>query len=217
MHRFKAIIDAPQAASEPWNRAIFETKSFVVFPSLGALVAGWMLIVPRRPMLNLRSITTLEREELCVLVSELANKLSLFPGEIFAFEHGNTIAGGLVGCGVDQAHLHLVPLEFDLMNAASKATHGDIQWTNLEGVDTFHKCMPDDGEYIGIWRPSKLTGLAGVMRRPQSQWVRKVIADKLGEEATWDYNLYPNLANLEKTCNLLNKTKDMRNTVLLNS
>ena len=36
-----------------YDRAILETRNFVVMPSLGSLVAGWLLVVPRTPLAGL--------------------------------------------------------------------------------------------------------------------------------------------------------------------
>ena len=36
-----------------YDNTIFETKNFVVMPSLGSLVAGWLLVVPKTPLAGL--------------------------------------------------------------------------------------------------------------------------------------------------------------------
>jgi diadenosine tetraphosphate (Ap4A) HIT family hydrolase len=36
------------AADEFWNKPVFETSKFVVLPSLGSLVEGWLLLIPRK-------------------------------------------------------------------------------------------------------------------------------------------------------------------------
>ncbi len=51
---FAWIMDDSAPRSEAlWDREILRTEMFVAVPSACSLVAGWALIVPRRPMLNL--------------------------------------------------------------------------------------------------------------------------------------------------------------------
>lgn len=205
MHRFQAILDAPRSGVEPWNRALAESKSFIAFPSLGSMVAGWLLIVPRRPMLNMRELNTDERSEFHEFATMLISKLSSFSGEVYAFEHGNTTLGGPVGCGVDQAHTHLVPLDFDLIDAAVATLDENIRWTDVGNVATFADAIPSSGEYVSIWRPSDGRGLSGALLEPRSQWVRRVIANRLGREGTWDYKTNPETHNLMQTLKVLER------------
>ncbi|QOT72016.1 HIT domain-containing protein [Sphingobium fuliginis] len=199
MHRFQAILSSHSQGRKPWDKIVCESESFVAFPSLGSMVAGWLLIVPRRPLLNLRLLTNVERSELHNFISTVVAKVDAFPGRAYAFEHGNDTIGGPVGCGVDQAHLHIVPLEFDLLKAAREKLDDNMQWTDHDNAANFDATIPDFGEYVSIWSPGDRHGLTGVMREPRSQWVRRVIAEKLGREQAWDYKAHPDIQNLTKT------------------
>jgi diadenosine tetraphosphate (Ap4A) HIT family hydrolase len=167
------------------------------------MVAGWLLVVPRRPVLNFRLLTVVEREEMRHFVSTVVAKVGAFPGKAYAFEHGNDTIGGPVGCGVDQAHLHIVPLEFDLLEEAQLKRDENIQWTHHDNAANFNATIPDFGEYVSIWNPRDRQGLTGVMREPRSQWVRRVIAEKLGREQAWDYKVHPEIQNLTRTVEVL--------------
>jgi len=199
MHRFEAILSNPQGSDVPWDRVLDESPSFVAFPSIGALVPGWMLIVPRRPMLNLSRLTSAEAAELCQFARVVARRIATFGGQPYYFEHGNHTRGGLVGCGVDQAHLHVVPLPFDLMSAALEASDDKIAWGAVSNVGCFTELTSATGEYVGVFDPATGNGLAGGMLQPQSQWLRKVIAQKIGERDAWNYNTHPNVPNLLRT------------------
>ena len=37
-----------QDTVEDWDEPLFESPNFVVLPSLGALVEGWLLLVPKK-------------------------------------------------------------------------------------------------------------------------------------------------------------------------
>lgn len=203
MHRFEAILKSPRGAANPWDRAVAESESFVAFPSLGSMVPGWLLVVPRRPILSMRELTSGERDELVTFYSGLVDRLSDFAGEAFLFEHGNTTVGGPVGCGVDQAHIHVVPLSFDLIEAAASTLDRNIQWTAVERAAKFVDVIPPSGEYVSIWRPSDGRGLSGELLEPRSQWVRRVIAAHLGREGSWDYKANPEVQNLLLTLKTL--------------
>src|SRR5450759_643597 len=106
--KFDWIIDpTADRPNSTWDVELMGTRSFAVVPSLGALVAGWTLVVPRRSMLNFTELTSQERSELDVLLMTLHGRLSKPDHQVFEFEHGSILAGSVMGCGVDQAHLHV--------------------------------------------------------------------------------------------------------------
>lgn len=196
VRRFETILRDPHGAPAPWDRALDESSSFVAFPSLGSLVPGWMLVVPRRPMLNLSGLTRAEWDELDNLQKRIGGGLQSFGGQLFLFEHGNRKAGGALGCGVDQAHLHIVPLPFDLLQSAIDSHDEDMEWSVSDDATSFRKAVLADVEYVSIMNMSSGRVAAGEVRRPKSQWVRRIIASKLGFADEWDYKQHPNLPNL---------------------
>lgn len=203
VHRFEAILRSPQDSRNPWDRVIAESESFVAFPSLGSMVAGWLLIVPRRPVMSLRGLSASEMQELEKFSADMVKRVRAFPGEAYLFEHGNCTPGGLTGCGVDQAHLHIVPLEFDLIEAASEWIDSAVSWTEHLNADGFSAVIPAKGEYVSVWRPRDGRGLSGTMTEPRSQWIRRVIAEKLGRDEAWDYKAHPDVQNLLRTVEVM--------------
>ena len=197
--RFSWIFnDDSEVISETWNREIVGSPSFTVIPSLGALVPGWLLIVPRRPITSLKLLNNSERAELLGLVKMLTFRLSEFGSTTYCFEHGSTLAGSVVGCGVDQAHLHIVPLKFNLLNAVAQRSASVIEWNSGTKFIPL-KGLPDDAEYVTVWNAITNEGLVGAVINPLSQWVRRVIAAELGIEDEWDYRKNPQIENVEQT------------------
>jgi diadenosine tetraphosphate (Ap4A) HIT family hydrolase len=76
------LTGGPSRAGEIWNTELLGSKSFAVVPSLGALVPGWVLIVPRRPMLSLRELSTSEQAELFLLIQRSSAALRVFGGRV---------------------------------------------------------------------------------------------------------------------------------------
>lgn len=181
------------------DQEILRTDQLVAVPSAGALVAGWTLIVPRRPMLNLASATSEEQRAIELAAGQIAGQLARTGEQIWFFEHGNRNAGGVMGCGVDQAHLHVVPLNFDLGAAIGCRTGDEIAWTVGSESDTPLDSLPATGEYIAFWSMADHRPNIGMVRRPVSQWVRRVIADELGIGAEWDYRSHPQMVRVQQT------------------
>lgn len=202
--RFAWIIDDSLPRSEAlWDREILRTERFVAVPSAGSLVAGWTLLVPRRPMLNLSQTDASERGELDEIALQIADKLARIGQEVFFFEHGSRAKGSLTGCGVDQAHLHVVPLPFDLVAAALARPDAGIAWRAARDTAPPFDALPKDGEYVALWSRGDRRPMIGEVIQPVSQWLRRVIADELGIGAQWDYRKHPQPTQVRETLDLL--------------
>jgi len=147
-------------------------------------------------MLNLSGLRSAEWDELDELQARVGEGLRGFGGQLFLFEHGNRMIGGPLGCGVDQAHLHVVPLPFDLLQSAVDTDDNDFEWSVLGAISSFREAVVADAEYVSIMNPSSRTAVAGRVLQPKSQWVRRVIARGLGCADGWDYKRHPNVPNL---------------------
>jgi diadenosine tetraphosphate (Ap4A) HIT family hydrolase len=186
-----------------WDREILRTDRFVAVPSAGSLVAGWTLVVPRRPMLNLSQTKADERVELDAISNRIADWLGRRGQEVYFFEHGSRSVGSLTGCGVDQAHLHVVPLPFDLIAAATARTEAGIVWRDARETEPPFDTLPVHGEYVALWSRGDRRTMIGAVTKPVSQWIRRVIADELGIGAQWNYRRHPQLDRVRETLALL--------------
>jgi hypothetical protein len=102
---------------------------------------------------------------------------------------------------VEQAHLHVVPLPFDLVQAVQKDPLAHVTWTRSSAIPLAE--LPAAAEYVVVWRVDEGAGVVGALSTPVSQWVRRVIARELGVEADWDYRTNPQMVNVEKTMDAL--------------
>src|ERR1700674_1783452 len=93
------------------NQPFLESRNFVVLPSLGALVEGWLLLVPKTHVICMGELSDNLTAEMQELKSRIRETLQRAYGNVCAFEHGPSRAKTSLGCGVDHAHLHLVPAE----------------------------------------------------------------------------------------------------------
>jgi len=164
-----------------YDNLIEETPNFAVLPTKGSIVPGWVLVVPKFATPRMADVPQSMLAELEELVNHITRKIETKFGTTYTFEHGG-LKGSPVSCGVDQAHLHIAPVNFDLLEAAQVETAGG--WIHT-GADRVPQGECADGEY---WFVS--SGEAAVYKTidcPSPQFFRKIIARETGNADHWDY------------------------------
>lgn len=196
--RFQWICSPGQEVAIPdYELPLFVSDLFVMMPTLGCLVPGWLLVVPRRPMANLTKLNTCERKCLQELIIALRHRLNYVGKEVFYFEHGS-VPGSPASCGVDQAHLHIVPLSFDLIEAAIRRR--DVDWK----VTSYGPCSLafQQSEYLFV-SDSHGRSIVGTTKSSSSQWFRRLIAAETNQRDLWDYRVHSGSENMIETAQLV--------------
>jgi diadenosine tetraphosphate (Ap4A) HIT family hydrolase len=189
-----------------YNRILFESENFVVIPSLGSLVSGWLLIVPKRFSLNLSLLKKSELEELDNLATNCERTIKEKYGtNVVRFEHGPSIAKSKVGCGVDYAHLHLVPINFDLIIGLQQLLHIDYYWTEINSLVSLSDI--NFGANYLYYRNIANQHFITVQENIPSQLFRRVIASYLHAPETFDWKLFPQIDKIEDTINNLSQVE----------
>jgi ATP adenylyltransferase len=179
-----------------WDQPLFESQNFVAIPSLGSLVEGWLLVVPRQHLISSGAIAPDLRNEFATFKQEVSARLSSVYGDICAFEHGPCGPSREVGCGVDHAHVHLVPLGFDLVDAANMyvpagaweaASWSECSRVAAEGLD-----------YLFIEQPLGV-GRIAVAQKFGSQILRRAIASSIGKPDEFNWRSHRHERNIDKT------------------
>lgn len=98
----------------PCDTVLWETKHFRVVPSKGGFVPGWVMIVPRAHVLSMAGLGDDHLTEFAELVSLVVAKVASRFGGPTLFEHGAFVEQSSFGCGIDHAHVHVVPLPPDI-------------------------------------------------------------------------------------------------------
>jgi ATP adenylyltransferase len=172
-----------------WDTPLFESQSFVAVPSVGALVEGWFLVVPRTRVLSFAEIPNSQISELQEFLQEIASVVESAYGPVSLFEHGPSMRGSTIGCGVDYAHLHLVPVSCDLISGARQISP-NIKWTEVNGFEGIRRYA---GSHNGYWFVQQPFGSGpcqvGVYTSGDgvSQLFRRVIANHLGQSLQYDW------------------------------
>lgn len=189
-----------------YNKILFESENFVVIPSLGSLLPGWLLIVPKQFSLNLSLLRKTELEELDNLAITCEHTLKEKYGtSVVRFEHGPALTQSKVGCGVDYAHLHLVPVNFDLIDGLKQFLRIDYEWKKL---DSFISLSDIDGDanYL-YYRNKNNQHFVTVQEDIPSQLFRRVIASYLDTPENFDWKLFPQAEIVQNTIKKLSQVE----------
>jgi ATP adenylyltransferase len=171
------------------SRIVRATSEFVVFPALGALAPGHLLIVPRLHCLAIGQLPSAFFPELESLMLETTRVLEqTYGSSCIVFEHG--AVSSRAGCCVDHAHLHVVPADIDVRERL-QAMYKEVVISQLEELAGFAERQLS---YLFIQLPS---GQRFAYEAPLvvSQLLRRLVADAIGVPERWDWaaNLEPEL------------------------
>lgn len=180
-----------------WNQPLFESANFAVIPSLGSLVEGWLLVVPKRHFICMGALSDPLAEEMREVTTTASTELKKKYGEVCAFEHGPCGANRAVGCGVDHAHLHLVPLTFDLAEAATCFLPSGNTWSTAS-IEDCRLAFAAGMDYLYLEQPLG-AGRIVVGRLLGSQVLRRAIASRIGRPEEFNWRDYPETENVAKT------------------
>jgi ATP adenylyltransferase len=114
------------------------------------------------------------------------------------FEHGAIELNSNFGCGIDHAHLHIACFPFDLAREIS-AYNSPLSWNNSIAP---WKSRRSEAPYLSVqshnggWMESKPPDIP-------KQYFRQVVAKAMGLPNSYDYDLFPNTANVVSCINKL--------------
>ena len=175
-----------------WDTILDSTRNFIAAPTLGSLVEGWVLVIPKRHTLSLSAIRSeTERQELNEFISRLSERIEKIWGlPPTIFEHGPSEAGEKIGCGINHAHLHLVPLSFSLRSAIEEADiHIFSKWQELSAGTIPTADLTQNRSYLYFREPDRVACIA-FPNHDVSQYFRRVIANKIGIGRKFDYKAF---------------------------
>lgn len=178
-----------KGSTEIFNTIIEETKNFIIVPSLGSLVEGWLLIIPKKHVLNSTLLDSNERIELNDLITKYSDtSANLFEKNVAVFEHGAIFQDSIIGCGIDHAHVHIVPVDFDMESEVKNLENTFMELSdNINIIDFYNSYSKQDKKPYWIFSvnngPVKFTN----EMQHTSQFFRKVIAAAINSPESYDY------------------------------
>lgn len=185
--------------SNLWNTPLLETKHFIVVPSIGAIVEGWLLIAPKEKALCFGAIEPILKIEFLELKERVQLSLTKTYGPVAIFEHGPSQTKSKVGCGVDHAHLHLVPTSTNLVESAKKLAP-EVIWESSTGIDSLEYYHSMNLPYLYLEQPEYMpVPIVGTSSTIPSQLFRKTIASANACSESWDWKHNPFFENILRT------------------
>ncbi|WP_337879229.1 HIT domain-containing protein [Rheinheimera sp.] len=191
-----------KSSNNPWDQVLDETDSYSVYPTKGALLPGWQLVVPKKHVLNSSLLTEQEIFELEALIQKRAEFAHTIYGKgVVIFEHGPNIPNCKIGCGVDHAHIHIVPVPFDFEDAVIRCEYGDRFKLESYSISEFLKSKKNEGNhpywFFTVFGSRNLYHSKTIPN--VSQLFRKIIATRINMPDLYDYKKHLFLENIEKT------------------
>lgn len=172
---------------------------FVALPTLSPLNSGHILVLPKRHVSSLADLPESMWQTLLESLRSTVNQLAeTFSAPFYFFEHGARIVG--TSCGIDHAHLHVLPLSAAMANAVRSRVQVDFP-TCEEG--TFTDILSLAARRVG--QPYLLYGFdlgsiqiafdSGI----PSQYMRQVIGH-VQHTPEWDWKLLTGRDEFLSTC-----------------
>lgn len=182
----------------PVDIPFVKNDEFMSIASVGALVEGWVLIVPKTHVCSNRNLYS--SSSFSSFTSLVINNLKKKYGPLIAFEHGANKEKSATSCGTEHAHLHLVPFPESLLPEMKKS---GLNWVQCRSSEIAKYAGTE--EYLfytelgenNSWNDPE--GYLHILEVPRSQFFRKIIAKKIGKAEFFDYRSFPFVETAEAT------------------
>ena len=177
------------------ERKIYENNNFYVAVSIGAIVEGHLLIIPKKHYLSMGELPQKLMCELKKLMDSISSILVTdYNMGVMAFEHGTGRNADLSAASVIHAHMHLLPVPNTLLDVIE---HYGCEIERLENISELSQYAQRGESYLFYMDIDKKMYCIESSSLP-SQFFRKVVAEKfdLGE---WDWRKDYKIQNVIRT------------------
>ena len=165
------------------SRILHSTNHLRVFPTLGQLTEGHLLIAP---LFHSESFSILSAEALDEaerLVASFRRELTASYGaSVIAFEHGiRSIEAG--GCGISHAHMHVLPYTDD--GGITAALSAQFKLQGISRLHDIEATLPAGYSYL-FYENNQAQRFVCHVKSIPSQFMRKLTADHM-LNPHWDW------------------------------
>lgn len=166
------------------RRPVWLSDVIAVTPTIGPLTSGHLLMLPRRHATSFGQLSGAEWSGVVTALAGVESILTRRFGGAIAFEHGTSGAPMAGGCGIDHAHMHLVPQATPLKVLPPVP---NASWRQLDDgwCDDLQALAARMTPYVYM-RTVEGTRFVTAARSLPSQFVRRWVAEQLGT-AGWDW------------------------------
>jgi ATP adenylyltransferase len=164
-----------------------------VVPSKGSIVWPWLLLIPDSHVPSAALLSFGEKESVTKLVEDIRQRALADGKYLTIFENGSPTFGARISCGIDHTHIHMVLLDFDLIEILQKELPvlalSPPPWSIYSDVQVKPYIYVSDGNRSIYFDASNTP----------SQFVRSIIAKLVGRANEFDYDAFPEEGNVLKT------------------
>jgi len=182
------------------NMVLFETENFVVMPTRGQFVEGWVMIVSKKHYKCFAQQKKSEINEFESLLEKTKNILGKKYSKAIAFEHGPSEKVNIhAGCCIEHTHIHVVP--YVIGEQLFKLI--DFNFEKFSCLERLYDSVNYGDGYLFLQDEKGKNYKSIVDRYIPKQYMRKVIARLLGRNSFWDWRIYNFEDNIRSTIKTL--------------
>jgi diadenosine tetraphosphate (Ap4A) HIT family hydrolase len=191
------------------SRILWSNKDFAVIPSLGPLVEGHLLLIPKHhefSFVNLSKRLLSEAEKLILAIIQFNRQRA---HHTLIFEHGAIVQTGCAyeirikkakaGACTDHAHIHIVPsLSASPIIQKIDDIHFHLKKHKLQHLNELHEAVERDFPYIIISSSKMKSWVLYVIEEVPGQFMRQMVASIVGLKE-WNWYKSPHIDLVQKT------------------
>jgi ATP adenylyltransferase len=187
------------------SRILYESKHCMVFPTLGAFIDGYLLIVSKDHYASMATLPNQQYEALEETVAMVRDILEKEYGPTLFFEHGPADTRG-GGCCIDHAHLHCVPISINLMTQLEKK----FKSSKITALHQLAELKKPDTAYLFLEDNNKERFFLHVEQPLPSQFIRQILANHINRYDEWNWRRHPNQERMLETYHALKDNNKFR-------
>lgn len=172
------------------DRILLETENFVVVPSFGQIVEGYLLIITKFHILSMGELSPQLHSELNGIIQYSTEIIQFaYNTGCIQFEHGAVTSKNTGGCCIDHAHLHLVPLNLKMSDIYDNFYFRMERYEAQNFPDSTKLLLNQNKPYlyIKIFSDFYFNPILLDATDLPSQYMRRIIAKLVGKPDEWDW------------------------------
>lgn len=178
-------------SNELWDTPVVSTPNYLIVPSKGSIVPGWLLVVSTNHELSLGTLNEARRQRILEGVNVAREILANHFGAATVFEHGPSRLDSPLACGINHLHVHVASLSFSLRAATDRLFPQSLSWhACCEQYSALENYPKDRRDYLLLHEPGQMP-LHAAPPFPLRQIFRRAIASATGHHELWDYSIAP--------------------------
>jgi len=166
------------------NREIDRSNSFIAIPSISPISKGHVLIAPKDHVTSMMQIDDSVVDELVSFVNTIVDSIAVNFKTPIIFEHG-VGKGKAGGCGVDHAHLHILPIDEEIVSRLLFIINREFHLVQTSSLQDFIRGGDSIKSYL-LFGNSLREMFFSYSDQIPSQYLRRVISKEVGNRF-WDW------------------------------